>query len=478
MLAITADLLHGTIRAGSPDDTVMAGGAAGEWPPSPARLFSALVAGDGTRSRCSMTEGTELLWLESLAPPIIHASPSHHVLVSPLRARYAVVDGTAEGAVHDYPGRTSREVRPGVRQAPKCRTVIYVWPDAVAPGGTLAALRARAARVGYLGCADSPVRLSVRESVADGLSEPWRPDPGAQFTLPVPYRGFLAALDDAYDTWSSGNAMRRAWIRTERAGYQAPGCRAVDDGPAPTVIWLRLGRAVAGHKLVALTETLRDAVLDHVQRLLPPGADMPSLLHGHRQPGEVGPQARFLALPDVGYERSDGRLLGAAIWLPPATEPEVVQVVRSALARLAGERLVKPRWFDIAVAVHTGEPRPWAANPDRWTGPAASWTSATPVVHERWTKGLPTVVEVARWCAHADLPAPASVSFRRHPALLGAPDLRPDQVFRPGRDRRPYSHMRIDFSDRVAGPVVIGGGRQLGLGLMAPVHEGGGEHRA
>jgi CRISPR-associated protein Csb2 len=45
MLAITVTLLHGTIRAGSPDDTILAGGEpTGEWPPSPARLFSALVA--------------------------------------------------------------------------------------------------------------------------------------------------------------------------------------------------------------------------------------------------------------------------------------------------------------------------------------------------------------------------------------------------------------------------------------------------
>ena len=62
MLTVTVRLLHGTIRAGTPDDTVLAGGdPVGEWPPSPARLYSALVAADRTGPRCTGTTGEELL---------------------------------------------------------------------------------------------------------------------------------------------------------------------------------------------------------------------------------------------------------------------------------------------------------------------------------------------------------------------------------------------------------------------------------
>jgi CRISPR-associated protein Csb2 len=47
MLAISVELLHGTFRGASADDTAFMGvdGDSGEWPPSPARLFAALVAG-------------------------------------------------------------------------------------------------------------------------------------------------------------------------------------------------------------------------------------------------------------------------------------------------------------------------------------------------------------------------------------------------------------------------------------------------
>jgi CRISPR-associated protein Csb2 len=149
MLAITLTLLHGTFHGGSADDTVPAGGqAAGEWPPSPARLFCALVAAEGTRERCQFTTGEELSWLERLPPPDIHASAPEDVLVSRLQDRYVVVDATEDGAVQDYPARQARLVRRGVRQSPRDARITYVWPDASLSPGQLAALRVRAARVG------------------------------------------------------------------------------------------------------------------------------------------------------------------------------------------------------------------------------------------------------------------------------------------------------------------------------------------
>ena len=188
MLTVTVELLHGTIRAGSPDDTVMAGGAEGEWPPSPARLFSALVAGDGTRDRCEVTTGDGFRWLEAQAPPVIHASPSEDVLTSASRPRFVVVDSTNDGAVQDYPARTSREVRPGPRQAPRDTTISYVWPDAAPPPDAVAGLEARAARVGYLGCADSPVRVVVSDSPTDRNREPCDPTPrrASHCQCPIP----------------------------------------------------------------------------------------------------------------------------------------------------------------------------------------------------------------------------------------------------------------------------------------------------
>ena len=77
----------------------------GEWPLAPFRLFAALVAADGTRERCTGTDGAELEWFERLPPPVIHAhaQPWHQ----PLTPRFVVRhEGTASKSTHqEYVGR-------------------------------------------------------------------------------------------------------------------------------------------------------------------------------------------------------------------------------------------------------------------------------------------------------------------------------------------------------------------------------------
>ncbi|MDA8312482.1 MAG: type I-U CRISPR-associated protein Csb2 [Actinomycetota bacterium] len=479
MLTVSVELLHGTIRAGSPDDTVLAGGEpSGEWPPSPARLFSALVAADGTGARCTVTTGEELAWLETLEPPIILASGHEEVLRSPMRDRYAVLNERAEGAVQEYPARKAKEIRQGVRQAPKDPTVTYVWPDAQPSADHLAALALRAARIGYVGCADSPVRVTVTEETRATGTIAWRPDAAGTDTLPVAFPGFLDALDRLFAAWSAGQPTRRSWVTTRRARYQPP--ISFDEQVVSStrqVIWLRLERALSGRRLLVLTESLKAAVLDHVQRLAPE-RELPAILHGHRQPDERGSQADFLGLLDVGRPRATGRIMGAAISLPADAEPDLLQLVRTAVARLSVNELVGPVGapesaigFRVKLRLHGGERRPWASVPWRWVRPARAWVSATPVVHERWSKRAPDVEEVARWCTHAGIPNDAHLvdaRFFRHPLVEGALDLPSELVFRAKQERRPYSHMMLVFDRPVGGPIVLGRSRQYGFGLFVP----------
>ena len=163
MLSISVELLHGTFR-GDPDGTANTGGLSrGEWPPSPARLFAALVAADGTGEACRVTDGAELEWLERLPPPVIHADPNP--VHQPLQPRFVVRHGgaPAKGTHHEYVGRSGALSRAGVRVAPRPPPphVVYQWDVVPPPDTTLDALRRRAARVGYLGSADSPVRVRV-----------------------------------------------------------------------------------------------------------------------------------------------------------------------------------------------------------------------------------------------------------------------------------------------------------------------------
>ena len=114
MLAVSVEFLHGTFR-GDPDGTANTGRLTrGEWPPAPFRLFAALVAADGTRERCTGTDGAELGWFERLPPPVIHAhaQPWHQ----PLTPRYVVRHEGDRQQVH-----VSGVRRPRRRAAPAGR---------------------------------------------------------------------------------------------------------------------------------------------------------------------------------------------------------------------------------------------------------------------------------------------------------------------------------------------------------------------
>lgn len=475
MLTIEVTLLHGTIRAGAADDLALTGAeTAGEWPPSPARLVAALVAGDGTGERCRVTDGSELVALERARPPVIHADPDREVARSPLVERYVVLNKTAENTVQGYPARTNGVARSGTRLSPRHPSFAYVWGDLDLGAETVDALRARSARVGYLGCADSPVRMRVHDRAPspEVPTTVWQPDPAGATVLPVPFDGYVEVLDVAYDMFLEGRQVRRSWFRSEHERYASPAAGEAPGEPRGTMIGLRFDLPVSGRRVLAVTETLRAAVLDLYQReVAGPGGDPPAVLHGHDMP--AGRQhAHFLALPDVGHRHARGRIHGAAIWLPDDAPDDVVDGVRHATWHLS--ELVRPGVLRVGVRPWAGEPRPRAAVPARWTTPARRWVSAFPVVHEQFVRPEPTLASVAEWCWHAGLPeAPVAMRQSRVPLAAGGVSLHPREAAREGQSRMPYSHMELLFDRPVAGPVVIGRARQFGLGLCVPAGPAG-----
>ena len=471
MLAISVELLHGTFR-GDPDGTANTGGLTlGEWPPAPSRLFAAFVAADGTGPRCRVTDGSELRWFERLPPPVIHAdtAPCHQ----PLQPRYVVVQPKgAVGSAHmEYIGRKGSKIRPGVRVAPRHPMIVYSW-GAESPPEVVEALRRRAARIGYLGAADSPVRVRVGASMPDvpGAGDTFVPDPAGDMALSVPEEGDLQLLDRMYEAWvEHGADIARAQFPALRhqVGYRSPLATRREDRGA-VVAWLRLGTAVSGRRVSALTALFKEAVLSRHQEI---HGEPPPVLHGHGFRRRGFDLARYLALPDVGYPRSRGRIHGLALWLPPGSESALRARARDAALSI---RRLTGRGIDLAVQPWMDEARPVAATPGRWTRTARCWVTAFPAVHER---RVPLdLAEVSRWCEHAGLPKPRAFRSARCALVPGGVDLAPVEVNRPGRPGLPYSHVKILFDVPVTGPVVLGSARQRGLGLCVEASGSSGDH--
>lgn len=464
MFTVAVEFLHGTFRA-DPDGTANTGQLSrGEWPPSVSRLFAALVAADGTRERCRVTKGSELSWFESLPPPNIHAAQQvHH---QPLCDRYVVKNakGPSRGTHQEYIAREGAMSRPGVRVALRQPRVVYQWNVTPPPDAILEALQLRAARVGYLGTSDSPVHVRVAMQMpSDYPKQVFVPDERGDAVISVAQRGDIQTLDRMYDQWCErGAAVTRLQFPSLRhnVAYRSPGAtRPVDRGEV--VAWLRLGTAVSGRRISALTRCFKEAVLSQHQRI---HGDPPAVLHGHGYGSQGYEIARYCALPHVGYKHSRGRIYGLGLWMPPgsdgATRRQAQDAARS-IRRLIG------RGIDVAVAPRDeDERRPFAAHPQRWTCQARHWATAFPAIHERRrTLDLP---EITLWCQHAGLPEPIAFRSSRTPLISGALDLAPVEVNRPGRSGLPYSHVEIWFAEAVAGPVVIGAGRQRGFGFCVP----------
>lgn len=470
MLSIRVRLIHGTFR-GSASDLAMTGqDDPGEWPPSPARIVAALVAAGGIDSASRVSDGAELRLFETAAPPSIQASPPEDVLTSPLRPRFVVMNERRDATVQEYPARTAAEARPGSRRAPRDPTVIYTWSDISPSIEELDSLKTRAARVGYLGCADSPAVMTVLTELEPiGPGERWAPVSDGDQLIAVPGPGYVDMLSDYYLAWTTGTA-RRAWYPVTRAAYAVPGQHVARWTTRwPHVLWMRLADPLPGELVIPVTETFRSSVLALYQRYI---GDPPQLLHGHGYDGRRDYQhAQYIALPDVGHEYATGRIHGLAVMLPSDASAETVESLRTALWRPWSLRI--PGRAPVAVRPYGGENRPLATQPRRWSRPAQTWMSVFPVVHERRRRHGPSPADVVAWCRHAGFPDPVSATLSLVPLINGSPALRPEHVFRDRDDsRRPYSFLAVSFGSAVTGPMVLGRLRQFGLGLMLPVATG------
>ncbi len=472
MLVVSVDLLHGTFR-GDPSGTANTGNLSrGEWPPTPSRLFAAFVAAGGTaagsrtRSSTRFAGGADLAWLEALPPPVIHADGNPRQ--NRLEPRYVVrhTGGSAKGTHQEYPARTGALVRPGVRVAPRDAGIVYFWDVPEPPDHTLRALRFRAARIGYLGAADSPVRVRVTTTLPSKTpGERYSPDPDGDVMIQVPTQGQVEVLDRLFEAWTRrGASIARAHFPALQHAVRYRSPRAKERSkPDPVAAWLRIAPAITGRRVARVTALFKAALLSKYQAV---HGDPPAVLHGHgfkRRGYEI---ARYLALPDVGFQWSRGLIHGLAIWTPPGWD-EVLRL-RTRDAAHAVRRLVGSG-VDVRIRAHAQEERPRAANPTRWKRSSRCWVTAFPAIHER--RRRLDLAELTRWCEHAGLPAPFRFRTGRAPLVRGGVDLAPVEVNRPGRHGRPYSHVELWFSEPVSGPVVIGAGRQRGLGLCVPLDE-------
>ncbi|MBT0774159.1 type I-U CRISPR-associated protein Cas5/Cas6 [Kineosporia sp. J2-2] len=474
-LVVAVELVTGAYDAADSEDRRLA-----EWPPHPARLFCSLVSvarGEDERSA--------LRWLEQQGPPLVAASVDHSTSRT---ASYVVTNQRSlTGGSQFHPGR-SNQLRSRSRVFPGSSRIEFVWQ--VAPDQQIIAhLDAMCARVPYLGRATGMATLTASRRAAEIIEEVdvFEPVPdddkvavAGQLMLRTPYPGYLAALDEQYEldmpAWLA-NRFTEYRLRSDPEDHVA--LRQVHPSLYRDVVILRfVNLRPQGRLGPEFVEALRSSVLRSA------GPNAPGVLHGHGADGR--PHVAFLALPNVApqpvsrtsdaWHRSWGHLLGIAVAVPEldAAERRAVLSAVLGLRRLNenNEQVITLEIDRIGAVQLRYEPtliKPFGVTPERWRRSARCWSSVSPVVLDKYPRRSMTAEDIVLGSVRqAGLPEPVDISVSRSPLLPGASQLQPIDLPKKFRGRL-FRHVTLTFAEEVAGPVLIGAGRYLGLGLMAPV---------
>ena len=452
-----------------------------DWPPSPARLFQALVAGGkvGVPARhWSARHQAALEWLERLEPPEIFARPQRAGQPYTLFVPNNSLDAGQST-------KTSKPVAPRLltNHTAGDADLIYRWKveNSEAIGNHLPLLDDLASRLHTVGWGiDFAAAIALatdREDPPAGL-EHFQPVGRGGTVLRLPCQGFLEHLGECHSAFAERitkegiNPSTRPTLFSE-AHYQRAGSicyrrsiafemETLDGEPfaarwdqtQTVAAWLRHAAAEA-----LVQEDLGQAWID-------------SFVLGHTAPAALGHRLSFVPLPSVGHPYSDGGIRRALVVEPPVTAPDT-----------AALDLLRVKLSGWTLTDETRTPRAVLVPPNSakkvlpfYLGTAKFWQSVTPVIlhGHNAARGRISLAKTDRLLRQAFEAAGipenvlASITFQQAPywaGTEGAAAIRvPHHLV-----QWPRLHVRVEFSEPVRGPVLAGIGRHCGVGLFAGV---------
>ena len=481
---------------------------AGEWPPAPARLFQALMSGAARGATVPGEVRAALDWLETLPPPVIAAprgTPGQ-----PFTTYVPNNDLDAELSKGKSPdiGKAVAAIRVGKRFRPILfdagTPVLYCWTFGDSGGdGQAAALCAAANGLYQLGRGvdmawaeavvmdsdEAEQRLSSHRGIVYRPSGNGTSDRELLCPRPGLRRSLAARFEGVRTRFRTGGTNRKPI----RLFVQPPKPRlakvAYDARPHRFVFELRAGGARAAFSrrslkgAAELVQEVRDKAADRLRHALPDSADdVERYLIGRdaRDPDKAA-RVRIVPIPSVGSEHVDMAIRRLVVYVPQSC-PLAADDLAWAFAQVA--------WWDADGVLLEELQR---VDDDRMVSsferPGWRWRSVTPLAlplarRRRIEPGRQTdeakgaaerAVEEARAAGavrqalrHAGTGVPAArVRVQREPFHhRGA---RAESFASGTRFTKDVLwHAEVTFAEPVAGPLLLGNGRFLGLGLMLP----------
>jgi CRISPR-associated protein Csb2 len=488
ILVLEVEYLSGvSFAAIGPDNEVP------DWPPQPDRIFSALVATWAARGERE-DEAAALQWLERV--------PAPHLLASDAQVRTGAIvfvppnDPRSDKQKHAkgvLPALRSRQPRRFPAARPHDRITRLIWSDVEPAPENLAALQRLARDTAYVGHSASLTRCRfLREDGVANLRHAKAPQRWV-------YAGRFVELCRAF------NAGRRPFSGARVAPMSERGQERTNVFSRRWLILEHVAGDIPDVRASALvSKAIRDALLSGYRQIGLADA-VPEIISGHDADGGVTrlPHMAIVPLAFLGFPYADGHLMGFAV-VPP-TDGSILddRGFRRVLRTLApvdekrGRRILtvksasgttRSAAFSIDLSPTFEAPvGARSLDPTLYFGPARYFATLTPIVLDRHLKEegearrreIATLVASA--CGNIGLPHPQGVAADKHSAVEGAPSAYPS-----GKSpawmhwrvpsslaSRPLTHAVVQFASPVAGPVILGAGRFLGLGLCRPLDRSG-----
>jgi CRISPR-associated protein Csb2 len=471
---------------------------ADEWPPAPARVFQALVAGVAQGRRIPADAVRALEFLASLSPPVIAAPPANRGQ----RVSLFVPNNDLD-AVGGDPGRigeirTKKVVQPYLLEGDAA--LLYAWPLPEDSDAKLIRLADGLFQLGRgidpawavgeildderFGCRLRAHRGTIHYPTSgDGSIELAAPTNSTLTSIVLRFEASLARL-------RSGDSGRTHFFQPPKAHFAMVRYDGTprwhlfelrrESNPAKSSPW-------AARRATEFVEQVRDAAVSELVTAFPARkADVERILVGRKPDGaSAGPiseRVRLVPLPSIGHEHADHSIRRVLVQIPPGPLSE-----RDVLWGLSGRVLINGKTGEL------GDTMLAAATVDemvaRYLARSRTWTSVTPLAlgtamrrridpkrQREEAKGA-TEREAeernARWAVgqalrHAGIQASVvGVHVQREPfesngtrAELFATETR--------FAKEALWHVRLELDRDVRGPLVLGDGRFVGLGVMAP----------
>ncbi len=492
----------------------------GDGPPSPARLFQALVAGAGLGGPLDPGESEALRWLEEREPPII-ASP---IMMNGQSVKAHVPNNDLD-AVEGDPRRIG-EIRTTKPIRPRTFNVgipwLYAWAfhaaeESERQAQAICVLAERLYQFGrgvdmawawgeVLDDAELKARLSnypgpvCRPSDGGGGRTLACPEPGSLASLNARY----AASSQRFKTKGRGKAARQLFSqppkpRFAQVAYESPPLRRVYElRDATTEASFGVWPLARASRLVVL---LRDGAVERLRRALPDrSSEIERVLVGRKADGtDEGPtslRVKIVPLPSIGHHHADRGIRRALVEVPAGcplhagdvhwafsgldvSDPETGESLNLILTPSADESMLTHYgaadgvgfrvWRTVSPAALPDPARRRRIEPTRVVAEAKDG-------EERAAELTCAAAAVAQALRHADVRARTEViRVQREPFEANGERV---EAFAPGTRfaKERLWHVEIIFNAPIAGPLVIGDGRFLGLGVMAPVQRSQGVH--